>query len=54
TEEEILQYLQMRKDLRLKLKDILDEELNFIKINYPKHLKQWKYYQKFEQMCNET
>ncbi|EDP3225187.1 DUF2972 domain-containing protein, partial [Campylobacter jejuni] len=21
---------------------------------YPKHLKQWKYYQKFEQMCNET
>ncbi|EHY7960355.1 DUF2972 domain-containing protein, partial [Campylobacter jejuni] len=54
TEEEILQYLQMRKDLRLKLKDILDEELNFIKINYPKYLKQWKYYQKFEQMCNET
>ncbi|EDP6942273.1 DUF2972 domain-containing protein, partial [Campylobacter jejuni] len=54
TEEEILQYLQMRKDLLFKLKDILDEELNFIKINYPKHLKQWKYYQKFEQMCNET
>ncbi|EOH4161629.1 DUF2972 domain-containing protein [Campylobacter jejuni] len=23
-------------------------------MNYPKHLKQWKYYQKFEQMCNET
>ncbi|EOJ1826868.1 DUF2972 domain-containing protein [Campylobacter jejuni] len=26
----------------------------YVNENYPEYLKQWKYYQKFEQMCNET
>ncbi|MCF9979307.1 DUF2972 domain-containing protein, partial [Campylobacter jejuni] len=29
-------------------------DLIYVNENYPEYLKQWKYYQKFEQMCNET
>lgn len=53
TEEQILQYLKTRKDLLLKLKDILDKELDFIKLKYPQYLKLWKYYQEFEKICEE-
>ncbi|MBK1992320.1 DUF2972 domain-containing protein [Campylobacter sp. 2018MI35] len=38
-EEEILQYLKTRKNLLLKLKNILDKELDFVKLNYPQYLK---------------
>ncbi|ELV3178570.1 DUF2972 domain-containing protein [Campylobacter jejuni] len=54
TEDKILNYLKNKKDLRHRLKKILDQDLIYVNENYPEYLKQWKYYQKFEQMCNET
>ncbi len=54
TEEQILNYLRERKDLRLKLKNILDEDLTYVKQNHLEYIKEWKYYQEFEKMCENN
>ncbi|WP_411266550.1 DUF2972 domain-containing protein [Campylobacter volucris] len=51
TEEQILDYLKNNKDLRVRLKNILDEDLTYVKQNHPEYLQQWEYYQEFEKMC---
>ncbi|WP_373447862.1 DUF2972 domain-containing protein [Campylobacter bilis] len=52
-EEDILNYLKENKELRLKLKNILDKELIHIKQHRPDIVASWKYYQEFEKMCEE-
>ncbi|HAN0662995.1 TPA: DUF2972 domain-containing protein, partial [Campylobacter jejuni] len=51
TEEQILDYLKDKKDLRIKLKSILDEDLTYVRENHPEYLQKWKYYQEFERLC---
>lgn len=51
TEEQILDYLKDKKDLRIKLKKILDEDLTYVRENHPEYLQKWKYYQEFEKLC---
>ncbi|WP_139452698.1 DUF2972 domain-containing protein [Campylobacter armoricus] len=51
TEEQILDYLKDKKDLRIKLKSILDEDLTYVRENHPEYLQKWKYYQEFEKLC---
>ncbi|HEH3692710.1 TPA: DUF2972 domain-containing protein, partial [Campylobacter jejuni] len=41
------------KDIRDKLKNILDYELQHIKENRPDIIDSWEYYQKFIKLCNE-
>lgn len=51
TEEQILDYLKDKKDLRVKLKQLIDDDLTYIKENHPEYLQKWKHYQKFEKLC---
>ncbi len=51
TEEQILDYLKDKKDLRIKLKKILDKDLTYVRENHPEYLQKWKYYQEFEKLC---
>lgn len=51
TEEQILDYLKDKKDLRIKLKNILDEDLTYVRENHPEYLQKWRYYQEFEKLC---
>lgn len=51
TEEQILDYLKDKKDLRIKLKSLLDDELIYVRENHPEYLQKWKYYQEFEKLC---
>ncbi|MCV3383908.1 DUF2972 domain-containing protein [Campylobacter lari] len=51
TEEQILDYLKDKKDLRIKLKNILDEDLTYVRENHPEYLQKWKYYQEFKKIC---
>ncbi len=53
SEWQILEHLRENKDLRLKIKEILDNELNYIKQNHPEFIQKWKYYLEFERMCAE-
>ncbi|MFG6702868.1 DUF2972 domain-containing protein, partial [Campylobacter coli] len=46
-------YLKENKELRVKLKNILDKELVHIKQHRPDIVASWKYYQEFEKMCKE-
>lgn len=46
-ENKILGYLKTNKQARDKLKLILDNDLIYIKDNYPEYLFRWKYYQEF-------
>ncbi|EAH6971378.1 DUF2972 domain-containing protein, partial [Campylobacter jejuni] len=50
---DVLNYLKENKELRVKLKNILDKELVHIKQHRPDIVASWKYYQEFEQMCKE-
>ncbi|EDO9712371.1 DUF2972 domain-containing protein, partial [Campylobacter jejuni] len=52
-EEDVLNYFKENKELRLKLKNILDKELVHIKKHRPDIVASWKYYQEFEKMCKE-
>ncbi len=52
-EEDVLNYLKENKELRVKLKNMLDKELVHIKQHRPDIVASWKYYQEFEQMCKE-
>ncbi|EAH4581429.1 DUF2972 domain-containing protein [Campylobacter jejuni] len=53
SEKDILSFLIQRQEYRLKLKEILDKELQIIKEHRPDIVASWKYYQEFEQMCKE-
>ncbi|HEG2559086.1 TPA: DUF2972 domain-containing protein, partial [Campylobacter jejuni] len=50
-EKDVLNYLKENKELRVKLKNILDKELVHIKQHRPDIVASWKYYQEFEKMC---
>ncbi|TEY09671.1 DUF2972 domain-containing protein [Campylobacter sp. US18a] len=52
-EEDVLNYLKENKELRIKLKNILDKELVHIKQHRPDIVASWKYYQEFERICKE-
>ncbi|EAI4952488.1 DUF2972 domain-containing protein, partial [Campylobacter jejuni] len=41
------------KNARVSAKNILDEELVYIKQHRPDIVASWKYYQEFEKMCKE-
>ncbi|EAH4887794.1 DUF2972 domain-containing protein, partial [Campylobacter jejuni] len=47
-EKDVLNYLKENKELRVKLKNILDKELVHIKQHRPDIVASWKYYQEFE------
>ncbi|EAL5741325.1 glycosyl transferase, partial [Campylobacter lari] len=51
TEEQILDYLKDKKDLRIKLKQLIDDDLAYVRENHPEYLQKWKYYQEFERLC---
>ncbi|MBZ7951732.1 DUF2972 domain-containing protein [Campylobacter sp. W0046] len=53
SEDQILQFLKENKELRIRLKEIIDEDLTYVRENHPEYLKKWKYYQEFERMCEE-
>ncbi|HEB8230996.1 TPA: DUF2972 domain-containing protein [Campylobacter jejuni] len=53
SEKDILSFLIQRQEYRLKLKEILDKELQIIKEHRPDIVASWKYYQEFEKMCKE-
>ncbi|EAK0419212.1 DUF2972 domain-containing protein [Campylobacter jejuni] len=53
SKEKCIDYLKNKKEIRKKLKKILDEELVHIKQHRPDIVASWKYYQEFEKMCEE-
>ncbi|MCV3549395.1 DUF2972 domain-containing protein [Campylobacter sp. CNRCH_2013_0671h] len=52
-EDDVLNYLKENKELRIRLKKLLDKELIHIKQYRPDIVASWKYYQEFERMCKE-
>lgn len=52
-ETDCINYLKNNKELRIKLKQILDNELIHIKKHRPDIVASWRYYQEFEKMCEE-
>lgn len=52
-EDNILKYLFLDKQLRVQLKQMLDNELVYLKQYRPDIVASWKYYQEFEKMCEE-
>ncbi|TBR78658.1 DUF2972 domain-containing protein, partial [Campylobacter novaezeelandiae] len=52
-EKQILEYFKDKKDLRIKLKKLLDDDLAYVKENHPEYIEKWKYYKEFEKMCEE-
>ncbi|AJC90230.1 capsular polysaccharide biosynthesis protein, putative glycosyltransferase (DUF2972 domain) [Campylobacter subantarcticus LMG 24377] len=52
-EDDVLKYLKENKELRIRLKELLDKELAHIKQYRPDIVASWKYYQEFEKMCKE-
>ncbi|MCH5336672.1 MAG: DUF2972 domain-containing protein, partial [Campylobacter sp.] len=52
-EKDVLEYLRNNKQARLDLKSILDEELAHVEAHRPDIVASWKYYQEFENMCEE-
>ena len=53
TEKQILEFLCQNDKIRKNIKQILDNELNYIKANHPSFIQKWKYYLEFEKMCQE-
>ncbi|EAI3822667.1 DUF2972 domain-containing protein [Campylobacter coli] len=51
--EDVLEHLSKNKEAIVNLKNILDEELSFIKQEYPNILNSWKYYQDFEKIYKD-
>ncbi|MPB99260.1 DUF2972 domain-containing protein, partial [Campylobacter subantarcticus] len=52
-EDDVLKYLKENKELRIRLKELLDKELAHIKQYRPDIVASWKYYQEFERICKE-
>ncbi|MGX3043854.1 DUF2972 domain-containing protein [Helicobacter sp. T3_23-1056] len=53
TEKQILDFLRQNHKVRKTIKNILDNELTYIKTNHPDFIQKWKYYLEFEKMCDE-
>lgn len=53
SENDILNYLRDNKQVRIKLKNALQHEIDFTKKTNQKIVASWKYYQEFEKMCKE-
>ncbi|EAV9760053.1 DUF2972 domain-containing protein, partial [Campylobacter jejuni] len=53
TEKDILVYLRKNSNLRLKFLKHIEENIKYIRENYPEYLETWTYYQEFEKMCKE-
>lgn len=53
SEEQILEFLRQNDEVRKNIKEILDNELKYIKQNHPEFIQKWKYYLEFEKMCAE-
>ncbi|WP_417903850.1 DUF2972 domain-containing protein [Campylobacter sp. LH-2024] len=53
SEDQILQFLKENKELRIRLKEIIDEDLTYVRENHPEYISKWKYYQEFEKICKE-
>ncbi|WP_236633038.1 DUF2972 domain-containing protein [Campylobacter armoricus] len=53
SEKDVLTHLKKHKQLAIKFKKYIDENLFYIKKEYPYYVKNWKYYQEFEKMCEE-
>ncbi|MBZ7964103.1 DUF2972 domain-containing protein, partial [Campylobacter sp. 2457A] len=51
--EDVLKHLRSNSSARVSAKNILDEELIYIKQHRPDIVASWKYYQEFEKMCEE-
>ncbi|EGK8097882.1 DUF2972 domain-containing protein, partial [Campylobacter lari] len=34
-----------------KLKQLIDDDLAYVRENHPEYLQKWKYYQEFERLC---
>ena len=52
-ERQILDYLRQHKSARIAVKEMIDNELNYIKEHHPNFIEKWKYYLEFEKMCAE-
>ncbi|EAL5996026.1 invasion protein, partial [Campylobacter coli] len=52
-EEDVLLYFSKNKTLTLEFKEIFNKELKYIKQSHPNIAASWKYYQKFEKICEE-
>lgn len=50
-EEDVLLYFKNHRNLALSFKKILDKELSHIKEHRPDIVASWKYYAKFEKIC---
>ncbi|EIT8426009.1 DUF2972 domain-containing protein, partial [Campylobacter jejuni] len=50
---DVLDYFKKNISVAKSYKDILDEELVYIKQHRPDIVASWKYYQEFEKMCEE-
>ncbi|EMX7069508.1 DUF2972 domain-containing protein, partial [Campylobacter jejuni] len=53
TEKDILDFLKTNRTIRITLKQLIDENLKYVKKYHPEYLETWKYYQEFEKMCKE-
>lgn len=52
--QDIFSFFKYNVDLMKEIKQSLDLSLINLKFQNPEIIESWKYYQKFEQMCNET
>lgn len=52
-ERQILDYLRQHKSARIAVKEMIDNEFNYIKEHHPNFIEKWKYYLEFEKMCAE-
>ncbi|TLD80043.1 DUF2972 domain-containing protein [Helicobacter sp. MIT 11-5569] len=53
SEEDMLEYFAKNLEERKAFKQLLDEELVWVKANRPDIVESWKYYQEFVKMCEE-
>ncbi|MCW1344480.1 DUF2972 domain-containing protein, partial [Campylobacter jejuni] len=51
--QDIFSFFKYNVDLMKEIKQSLDLSLINLKFQNPEIIESWKYYQKFEQMCNE-
>ncbi|ECK7996250.1 DUF2972 domain-containing protein, partial [Campylobacter jejuni] len=52
-ESDILNCCLYNKQIRTKLRYIIDKEIIYLKQHHPDIVASWRYYQEFEKMCKE-
>ena len=53
TEEEFLECLKDKKELRIELKKLMDKDMFYVKKYHPEYIQKWKYYQEFLKLCEK-